>query len=86
MVTRCASADAGSSAQADTPIATPRAFEPIVLRLVTRTLATGMPTPATATAAPATRSATCPSGHRWIVPIAMPMPCRQPVATTNPML
>ena len=42
--------------------------------------------PASATTAPAARSATLPIGHRCTAPIAMPRPCRAPVATTNPRL
>ena len=41
-------------------------------------------TPASATRAPAARRAVLPAGHMWISPMAMPTPCRQPVAITKP--
>ena len=46
----------------------------------------GNPRPASATTAPAARSAVLPTGHVCARPMAMPLTWRQPVATTNPML
>ena len=40
--------------------------------------------PAMAIAAPAIRTVTRPAGHLPICPIAMPLRCKSPVATTNP--
>ena len=43
-------------------------------------------TPVRAITAPAARSRVCPHGQRCTRPMAMPTPCRHPVATTKPML
>src|SRR5262245_21510241 len=42
--------------------------------------------PPMATTAPAARSTFLPHGCAWMSPMAMPTPCKQPVAATKPML